>query len=92
MKDGKAPLWFKRKSYGWGWYPASKEGWLVFAVWAGLLQLIVFRTDDIQSEREMLVNIVAPVLVITALLILICYKTGESPRWQWGEPKDDETT
>jgi hypothetical protein len=27
--------------------------------------------------------------LLVAVLIGICFKTGESPRWQWGPPKDD---
>jgi len=23
------PLWFKAKQYGWGWYPARWQGWLI---------------------------------------------------------------
>ncbi len=25
--------WFKAKEYGWGWYPSSRQGWLVMLVW-----------------------------------------------------------
>ena len=28
-----------------------------------------------------------PVILLTALFILIAYKKGEKPRWQWGHPK-----
>jgi hypothetical protein len=28
-----------------------------------------------------------PIIVLTILLITICYKKGEGPRWQWGSPK-----
>ncbi len=23
--------WFKAKNYGWGWYPATWQGWLILA-------------------------------------------------------------
>jgi hypothetical protein len=29
------------------------------------------------------------IILIVAVLIAICYKKGESPRWMWGLPKDD---
>lgn len=28
-----------------------------------------------------------PIIVLTILLIIIAYKKGEKPRWQWGLPK-----
>jgi predicted GH43/DUF377 family glycosyl hydrolase len=27
--DQKRIFWFRAKEYGWGWYPATWEGWLV---------------------------------------------------------------
>jgi hypothetical protein len=28
--------------------------------------------------------------VLVGLLIFICYKKGEKPRWQWGPPDPDK--
>jgi hypothetical protein len=27
-----------------------------------------------------------PILLLTVALIIVCYKTGEKPHWQWGFP------
>jgi len=74
-------LWFRRKRFGWGWIPASKEGWLVTV----LFILIVFYitryvgTDPVLFWGYLVLSIAA--------LIIIAYKTGEKPRWQWGKNK-----
>lgn len=62
----------------------------MLVVWAGLLGLILSRLSSVQSEQEVLSRVVGPVLIISILLVVICYKTGEAPRWQWGEEERRE--
>ncbi len=38
--------------------------------------------------REIVFTFILPVTILTATLILICYKKGEKPHWQWGLTKD----
>ena len=76
----KNKLWFRAKYYGWGWYPSSWEGWLVLLAWAVLFALTMSRIND----HEWLKNIVF-IFVFTGILIWICYKKGEKPRWRWGK-------
>ena len=40
------PIWFKRKTYGYGWTPATWQGWLIIAVWIGLVLLNGYRLDS----------------------------------------------
>jgi uncharacterized membrane protein YhaH (DUF805 family) len=80
MKNKK--IWFRRKIYGWGWYPSTWEGWLVILAWVAIFIPIV----SLMREDSILKFIL--IILITALLIFICYKKGEKPKWQWG--KDDE--
>jgi hypothetical protein len=86
MKDD--IYWFKRKTYGWGWYPATWQGWSVLAVYFVLLALILSgleRNQTVLLPADMMRMI--GVFVLTAVLIGISYATGESPRWQWGRRK-----
>lgn len=85
-------FWFKRKRYGWGWYPATWEGWLVLCVVVGLIVADFFRIDATShSASDTLMSLFVDTLAIITLLIIICYKKGETPRWQWGDKvgKDD---
>ena len=73
--------WFPAKRYGWGWgLPATWQGWAVLLVYLAL----VLGGIPLHSTRGTLVY-VAYVLVLTAALIVICWLTGERPRWRWGE-------
>jgi len=71
--------WFKRKRYGYGWMPASKEGWAVILL-AGVLA-IVFAT---RLESDPVPNGIY-IFLTAVVLIVINYAKGEKPRWQWGK-------
>jgi peptidoglycan/LPS O-acetylase OafA/YrhL len=75
-------LWFKNKLYGWGWTPASKEGWAVLALWLAALLSIIYLYSD---ENGLTYFGGVWVAAITIGLILICAFTGEKPRWRWGK-------
>lgn len=93
LKDNPEHYWFKRKPFGWGWTPVTWQGWLVTLIFVGAVIINAFRlnigthlsTDSFSS----------PFIIETALMLLIfvlvCLKTGEKPRWEWGFPKKDDT-
>lgn len=87
LKDNPHHYWFKAKLYGWGWVPATWQGWLVILVYLILLTLLGLTLDETSSAREVIFLFVLPVILLTITLIRICYRTGEKPRWQWGPPK-----
>lgn len=81
-------LWFKRKTYGWGWTPTTWQGWVVIAIYVLLITPIFFYSDNnSHSASDTLLGAVLPFIVLTSGLIFICYKKGESPKWQWGNSK-----
>ena len=71
-------IWFRRKAYGWGWYPASWEGWLTLIIWMFLFVSLVIKID-----HELMKNLIY-IFLSVGVLIWICYVKGEEPRWQWG--------
>lgn len=77
--------WFKRKHYGWGWYPATWQGWLVTGVYLVLVGLFALTIDTDSSPRELVFTFYLPLVLLSVTLIRICYITGEKPRWQWGD-------
>jgi uncharacterized membrane protein YhaH (DUF805 family) len=89
LKNNQNKYWFKRKLYGWGWTPARWQGWAVLVVWIAV-NIFLFRRIDFASHSgsDTLISFTLPLLISVAVLIAICYKTGESPRWQWGEHID----
>jgi hypothetical protein len=101
MKQLQSQLRFKRKSYGRGWIPASRQGHVVMVVYFLLvLWRVLLYTRMAQQDLQQwawtlfesddwgnLVVALVPVFVLTALLLFVCYKKWETPKWQWGEKK-----
>lgn len=89
IKDNPERFWFKRKLYGWGWTPATREGWAVIAGYIAGIFYLLYRIDPNLSPEESLATYLIPFLFLTAILLGICFKKGEKPRWQWGVEKHD---
>ena len=91
LKDNPHHYWFRRKAYGWGWVPVRWQGWLVvilfilFSMWNALT--LPPHADP--TTIELLWFFIKTITAVAAI-ILICYKTGEKPRWQWGLPDRNE--
>jgi hypothetical protein len=96
MKKRVQPIWFKAKHYGWGWYPVTWQGWgitllfvcgylflfMVFLGWLGAatkLHAINYREISL-SVFEYL----GSMAMLSYLLIRVCSRYGEAPRWRWG--------
>lgn len=89
VRDNPNGYWFKRKLYGWGWTPVKWQGWVVIALYVLAIVLFSLTIDDNSPTREVAFTFILPVVFLTALLIRICYKKGEKPRWQWGLDRKD---
>ena len=78
-------LWFRAKRLGWGWVPATWEGWLVvafFVAWTVLPTMILAKLDGTWTPR-LTASWAAHAAVMTAALVGVCWRTGERPRWRW---------
>ena len=87
MEQAGKIIWFKRKRYGWGWVPCTWQGWLVVGIYiVGVIKIAqnLFPDSGASSPNRFLVG----VAIWTIVLWIIAYRTGESPRWQWGEDRD----
>lgn len=90
LRDNPQQYWFKRKIWGFGWVPATWQGWAATVVYGVLVFAGVhFREEAIPGNPDSGSNFLVsglPLLLLTALFIFIVYKTGEKPKWQWGIP------
>ena len=79
-------LWFKRKLYGWGWTPATWQGWVTIFLYM-LLLMGIFRQVDkhSHSDSDTVIGVSLPFIILSIILIGVCYIKGETPRWQWGK-------
>jgi hypothetical protein len=87
--------WFRARSFGWGWTPSSWQGWLVTLVYLALLtagvielsyhaaQLPVSQAKP-QSIPAFVWGWIIYYIALTAILMVISYRTGEKPKWCWG--------
>jgi hypothetical protein len=74
--------WFPAKRYGWGWgFPATWQGWVVLAIYVGLIGAGAVVISP--SSRPAM--FAAYLVVLTILLVAVCWSTGEPPHWRWGE-------
>ena len=74
--------WFPAKRYGWGWGPPRIwQGWLVLAIFSALLAVGAWVFLPAQRPGAF----AACAAILSAALVVVCYATGEPPRWRWGK-------
>lgn len=77
--------WFPAKRYGWGWgAPTAWQGWVVLLAYLALMVAAGLYWQGRGAAPAHL----ACVALLTAVLIAICWRTGEPPRWRWGDKRD----
>lgn len=77
MEENKQDHWFKARRYGWGWYPAAREGWIVTAMFIIATFLVVRMNIDTPDMIPIHVGILVLALAVVA------WRTGERPSWSW---------
>ncbi len=79
-------IWFKAKHYGYGWYPATWQGWVVIGIFLALdLLLALGLAPLLDRNTRWLWLFFSGLIVINGTLIYICAKTGEPAKWRWGK-------
>lgn len=74
-------IWFPAKTYGWGWgLPCRWQGWVVMAAYLVLVVGGVFFLRGVRNGSVF----IAYMTVLTAVLVVICWRKGETLRWRWG--------
>jgi len=92
-KNDNKEYWFKRKRYGYGWTPASREGITVTLTYMIAVFWLIWRNStQIDSGEAVLFDLVIPIGLLTLLLIYINYKKGEKLKWQWGEKSRSDSS
>ena len=76
-------VWFRARKYGYGWTPVTREGWFVTVVFIVLLLFAGFRVEQTGD----VVSFITFLTISIAVFFTIAYKTGERPRWRWGNKR-----
>ena len=66
-------FWFKAKTYGYGWAPATWQGWATIILYVATVVSIFLFTKNILF-----------LIPFTILLLAIAYLKGEPAKWRWG--------
>jgi hypothetical protein len=85
MSDSDQELWFKKKTYGWGWTPVTWQGYLtiiVFIVAVNIYPIYALRENDFSLPVFLMVT-----FGLVILQLYVCYRKGEKPSWSWGDKK-----
>jgi hypothetical protein len=85
-------LWFRRKTYGYGWTPSSWEGWLMIALYV-VFNVLHFHYIEVHylTQKDTVPRYIGGVILSTVILILLCVWKGEKPKWQWGSTETKNT-
>lgn len=77
--------WFRAKDYGWGWHPATWEGWALTFLWAfSIIADFMWLSSVSQSGSDVFLNFIPHTVVLTGLYLVLVVLTGEMPKWRWG--------
>lgn len=82
-------LWFRARSYGWGWTPVTPEGWLVMLTFlvaiGGITAIFLYKLRHGADPGQAALIFMLALAILSGLVVAICWATGERPRWRWGE-------
>ena len=74
--------WFPAKRYGWGWgAPTTWQGWVVLLVFTAALLLGGHWLLPGFGE----VIFIGYAVMLSSVLLAVCWLKGEPPRWRWGK-------
>lgn len=80
------PLWFKAHTYGYGWTPATWQGWLLLAIMLFLSVFVGFLVSDHAGTINQIIIDAFPFwfLIITTFFAIV-HRTGDKAHWHWGK-------
>lgn len=80
------PIWFKAKEFGYGWYPATWQGWLILVIYLMSLGFNIQLGLFLGGPDQWMSWLIAGGMMVfdTVVLIFICYTFGEPAKWRWG--------
>lgn len=80
--------WFKAKRYGWGWTPATWQGWIMTLLFIATALLNSYRLQLLTISVDTFIqNFIPELVALIFLFIILCAITGEKPGWHWGNKK-----
>ena len=70
--------WFKKKKIGYGWTPATREGWFITALFLGSVIAVSFYLESKGAHWSEALKVYIVFLIV---FFIVIFKTGE-PLWK----------
>ena len=84
MRESK-DYWFKRRRYGWGFFPVTLQGWLVILVFLIIAVVDGLMTRGGDQDTRFFIIFVTDLV----LLFITLFSKSPSPHWRWGKKDTD---
>jgi hypothetical protein len=68
MKSSPKP-WFGRKKFGWGWGPASWQGWLVVTAYVAFIQVTSHLFPPKIHHTDFMIGLATATVILLAVLV-----------------------
>ena len=82
-REKQKEIWFPAMKYGVGWgLPVTWQGWAVFSAY---ILLMVAGSIFLTRAPGRMAFFPFYVILLTGLLIYVCWKKGEKPDLRWGD-------
>lgn len=87
MSNSTSKYWFKRKRYGYGWFPVTWQGWLaiILYIFVVMAEALFITLQNSNSSDNSTFWFYVLLFVSTTVLYIITRIKGPSPRWRWGK-------
>lgn len=90
IKDNPEGYWFKNKLYGYGWTPAKPAGWFTVLIYLAFILGFTWYSESSGFVSSSTSEFITVIFGATAVLLAICWKTGETLKWKWGRKSENK--
>lgn len=82
MTSNENRYWFPARRFGWGWgLPTAWQGWVVYALF--FMLVLVGAVAILPAYGSSI--FIGYTILLTLLLLAICWAKGERPQWRRGK-------
>lgn len=87
----KNDYWFKRRRYGWGYFPVTWQGWTTVASTLAIIIIVSFILPENRSHIPTTKLVIYHLILLIDILasVTIVLKKGPPPKWRWGKKPTD---
>lgn len=93
MNTNPGRYWFKRRRFGWGWTPVTREGWLVIvAFMIALVGGAVLVGDRMEESGWWMAAWLTWAAAWVIALLILTARHAPPGKWRWGRKPTDNPT